>query len=180
MRIKPCDTAFIVVDYQEKLVPIMFEKEKLIKNSKILIEGLKAHEIPFVVTEQYKKGLGETIYDIKESIGEFEAFDKTTFGCYDDENIKNKIDSFKRKNIIVFGIEAHICVLQTVIALRQEGYNVILVEDCISSRKALDKACALKRAEYEGAVITTYESLLFELTLTAKSPVFKKISALIK
>ena len=96
------------------------------------------------------------------------------------EEIKKAIEEKGRKNVIVCGAEAHICVLQTVIDLIAEGFNVFLVEDCIGSRKPNDKAMAIKRAEKEGAFLTTYEQTLYELTLGAANPHFKAISKLTK
>ena len=180
MRLKPNETMTVVIDYQEKLMPAINENEKLISNSAILLKGLKELEIPMVVSQQYTKGLGETVAPIAEALGEFEAFDKKTFSLLQTEEIKKAIGEKGRKNVIVCGAEAHICVLQTVIDLIAEGFNVFLVEDCIGSRKPNDKAIAIKRAEKEGAFLTTYEQTLYELTLGAANPHFKAISKLTK
>jgi nicotinamidase-related amidase len=106
--------------------------------------------------------------------------DKITFSCADDEVIIKKIEDTGKKNILIFGIEAHICVLQTAIDLLEKGYNVILVENCISSRKEKDRIIGIQRAVAEGAILTTYEAILFELTRSAKHNSFKEISSLIK
>jgi len=180
MRIKAEDTLAIVVDYQTKLMPAIFENDVLISKSEILLKGLKELEIPMIVSQQYTKGLGETVEPIKEAIGEFEAFDKITFSLYQDEELKKAIDESGKKNMVRCGAEAHICVLQTVIDLCEAGYNVFLIEDCIGSRKPNDKKMALKRAQKEGAFITTYEAVLYELTVGAANPHFKAISKLTK
>jgi len=180
MRIKAEDTMAIVVDYQTKLMPAIFENDVLISKSEILLKGLKELEIPMIVSQQYTKGLGETVEPIKEAIGEFEAFDKKTFSLYQDEELKKAIDESGKKNMVICGAEAHICVLQTVIDLCEAGYNVFLIEDCIGSRKPNDKKMALKRAQKEGAFITTYEAVLYELTVGAANPHFKAISKLTK
>lgn len=181
MRILAEDSLTLIIDYQERLVPVIHNVEEILHNSKILIKGLKALEIPMLVTQQYTKGIGMTVPVIAEAVGEgFKYLDKLTFSCADNEEILKKITASGKKNIIICGIEAHICVLQTVIDLIQKGYQVILVEDCIGSRKENDKKVAVQRAAQEGAVVTTYEAILFELTRSAKTDVFKEISRLIK
>lgn len=181
MRILAEDTMALVIDFQEKLMPVIHKNEELLHNVQILIKGLRTLNIPMLVTQQYTKGIGMTVSEITNIFGdEFTYEDKIAFSCMDDENIANKINESTKENIIVFGVEAHICILQTVIDLIEEGYKVILVEDCIGSRKLNDKNIAVKRAIQEGAIITTYEALLFELTRIAKGDVFKTISKLIK
>ena len=181
MRIKLEDTLALIIDYQDKIVPAMNKKEELLQNTQKLIEGLKILGVPSIVSQQYTKGLGMTIPEIKELYGEeFSYFDKKTFSCMDDADISEKLASSNKKNIIVCGIEAHVCVLQTVIDLISAGYNVILVEDCISSRKKHDKKIALQRMQSEGAILSTYESILFELTRVSGTDTFKQISRLVK
>lgn len=171
----------LIIDLQERLVPVIDRKEELLHNTKILIKGLHALNIPSIVTQQYTKGLGMTIPEIAEAVGgPFDYYDKITFSCAENEEIYTKIKESGKKNIIVCGVEAHICVLQTVIDLIAEGFNVILVEDCIGSRKENDRRIGIKRAASEGAVLTSYESILFELTRTANTEVFKIISGLVK
>jgi len=178
MRIKMDETAALIIDYQERLVPAMHNKDELIRNSRILIEGLQVLGVPLIVSTQYKKGLKETIPEISEAASGAETIDKISFSCFDEEKIR---EAFKgRKTIIVCGIEAHVCVLQTVIDLCAAGYHVVLVEDCIDSRRENDKRIALRRAEAEGAMLTTYEAILFELTRYAGTDRFREISALIK
>lgn len=181
MRIHWQDTMAFVIDYQEKLIPVMDKRAILIKNTEILIKGLKELHIPIIATQQYTKGLGESIREIKSILGEDVYYlDKITFSVAEDENILKEIKKRNVKNIIICGIEAHICVLQSVIDLIEMGYHVILVVDCISSRKELDKQYGIERAKIEGAVLTTYEAILFELLRTAKNEKFKSISQLIK
>ena len=180
MRIKPENTIAIAVDYQTKLVPAMNNIRELIHNSSILLKGLKALDVPVIITQQYTKGLGETVLDIRSAAGDCPVFDKITFSCFMDEAIKNAIYSSGRKTVLVCGIEAHVCVLQTVIDLIEEGYQVVLVSDCIDSRKPSDKEAALVRARQEGAIITSYEAILFELTQIAGNEKFKEISRLVK
>lgn len=176
MRIEKDKAIAIVVDYQEKLVPVMYDTEKLIHNSCILLEGLKTLGVPMVITQQYTKGLGTTVAPIKEAAGTEEYIDKISFTAYESvaEQVKGK--TF----VIVCGIETHICVLQTVIDLKAAGYIPVLVADCVSSRKEADKDIALERAKAEGAIVTTYESLLFELLKVAGTDTSKVIQKLIR
>ena len=176
MRIEREHVAAIVVDYQEKLVPVMNDKDILLHNSCMLLEGLKALDVPMVITQQYTKGLGMTVQEIFDATGVTEYIDKISFTAYD--CVKEKLRA--KKFIIVCGIEAHICVLQTVIDLKEAGFVPVLVADCISSRKESDKQVALERARQEGAIVTTYESLLFELLKVAGTETSKKIQKLIR
>lgn len=176
MRIERERAVALVIDYQEKLVPVMHEKETLIHNSCILLEGLNILEVPVVLTQQYTKGLGMTVEEITNAVGTSAYIDKISFTAFDcvKEQIKDK------KFVIVCGIETHICVLQTVIDLKAAGFVPVLVADCVSSRKAEDKQMALERARQEGAIVTTYESLLFELLKVAGTDTSKKIQKLIR
>jgi Amidases related to nicotinamidase len=181
MRILAEDTMALVIDFQERLVPVIQKQEELLQNTLILLRGLKVLKIPMLITQQYPKGLGMTVPIISEAVGETsDYYDKITFSCAEDEAIRNKIKESGKKNIIICGIEAHICVLQTVIDLISQKYNVILVEDCIGSRKESDRQIGIRRAIAEGAIPATYESVLFELTRVAKTDVFREVSRLIK
>ncbi len=181
MRILAEDTMALVIDFQEKLVPVMDRREELLHNTEILIKGLQALGIPMLVTQQYTKGIGRTVPVLADIFGEgFSYEDKLTFSCAENETILDKLRATGKKNIIICGIEAHICVLQTIVDLIALGYQVILVEDCVGSRKDSDRQVGIKRAVMEGAFPTTYESILFELTRVAKTDVFKEISRLIK
>lgn len=176
MKIERNETAALVIDYQEKLVPVMQDKDNLIQNSSLLLAGLELLGIPMVVTQQYTKGLGMTVAEIVDAARTEEYVDKISFSAY--ECVKEQIKD--KKFIIVCGIETHICVLQTVLDLIAEGYIPVVVADCISSRKAIDKKMALKRMRDEGAIVTTYESVLFELLKVAGTEESKRIQRLIK
>jgi nicotinamidase-related amidase len=181
MRILAEETMALVIDFQERLVPVIHNSDELLHNTQILIKGLQTLGIPMLVTQQYTKGIGMTVPVLSEVFGEdFNYEDKISFSCAEDETILRKIEEAGKKNIIICGIEAHICVLQTVIDLISKGYNVVLVENCIGSRKESDRLVGIERAMAEGAILTTYESILFELTRVAGTEVFKSISRLIK
>ena len=180
MKIKAEDCVFVQVDVQEKLFPHISNKEELEKNLLILVKGLKLHNIPIIVNEQYKKGIGETIPSLKELIDSYPHFEKTTFSCCGNEDGLTAIKATGKKFVILAGIETHVCVLQTALDLLEEGLQPVLVTDCVNSRKEKDKEMAIMRLVQAGVIPTTYESLLFELTVNAKNPCFKEISSLVK
>jgi nicotinamidase-related amidase len=183
MRILPEQTMGIAIDYQERLIPAIEDNTNLIKNSKILLAGLALLGVPLLVTRQYPKGIGDTVEEIRAVTAGARIFDKTAFSCYQDAAIKTAVDELRRqgrKNIVLCGTEAHVCALQTALDLLAAGYSVVYVADCIGSRKFGDKKTALKRAVSEGALLTTYEALLFELTASSGHPAFKGISQLVK
>jgi len=181
MRILAKDVVAMLVDYQSKLVPAMEQKDSLLRNSLKLIKGLQVLHIPMVVTQQYTKGLGETIQEIKNILDtKTQYYEKITFSSMEEESIKAAVAEYEKKILLVCGIEAHVCVLQTVIDAIETGYQVIVVKDCISSRNLNDMETALIRMQQEGALITTSESILFELTRQAGDEIFKQILKLVK
>ncbi len=180
MRIKAQDCVFVQVDVQERLFPHIANNEELEKNLVTLVKGLQLHEIPMIINEQYKKGIGETIASLRELISDYPHFEKTTFSCCGQEDGLAAIKASGKKYVILAGIETHVCVLQTALDLLEEGLQPVLVIDCVNSRKESDKDIAIQRLIQAGVIPTTYESLLFELTVNAKNPVFKEISKLVK
>jgi nicotinamidase-related amidase len=180
MRILKDRTIALVIDLQERLFPFIHENEKLLKNVPILVQGLKALGIHIFVTEQYIKGLGPTVDPIAQALGDIKRIEKMSFSCCDEPRLMEGIAVTGKENVIIAGIESHVCVLQTVIDLIRNGYHPIVVEDCISSRKETDKRIAIERMKKEGAIITTYESVLFELLRYSGTEQFKIISRLVK
>ncbi len=180
MRIIREDTIGLVIDIQDRLLPVMANKVSLLKNCQILIKGLQELAIPLLITQQYTKGLGETNIEIKSAVDNFTYIEKSEFSCCDTPSFAAKLSELTTKNVIICGIEAHVCVLQTAIDLKSSGYNPIIVMDCISSRLAENIKLAKERFRFESIMMTSYESLLFELTRTSSAPEFKAISKLIK
>lgn len=174
------DITLVVVDVQEKLMPVMSGKEELEEKLTRFVKGMKTLGIPAVVTQQYTKGIGETIPSISEALGDFEHVEKTSFGCMKNDEFRARIEEAGNKTVAVCGVEAHICVQQTVLQLLDEGYDVYLVVDCIGSRSEEDKVWAVARMGEAGAVITTYESVLYEIMGDSKADEFKEISAIVK
>lgn len=179
MKIEFEDSMLLVVDIQEKILPAMHEWEEVLKNCLTLIRGAAALKLPVVITQQYPRGLGNTLEEVTGLTPEAKIFDKTSFSCLTTE-VAGELKNLGKKHIIICGIESHVCVLQTIIDLVKNGYQPVLVADCVSSRKKTDLKFAVRRAQAEGATITTYESVLFELMGSAKHPEFREISKIIK
>jgi nicotinamidase-related amidase len=179
-RLKRNETAAVVIDVQEKLFPLIHEHDQLAKNMSILIQGLKILGIPMIVTQQYTKGLGGTVSTINEAIGDYHYIEKMAFSCCGDEGFMNELKKLNKKNVILMGIESHVCVLQTALDLIAENLQPVLIEDCVSSRKPNDKRIAVKRIKQAGAIVSTYESILFELTEVSGTDLFRSIVKLVK
>jgi nicotinamidase-related amidase len=180
MRITKENTTGLVVDIQERLFPVMWEKEKLLSNCKMLLTGLAELNIPTMVTQQYTRGLGETLPEIKAAIPDFEYIEKRDFSCCDEPAVIEKLKESGAKNIILCGIESHVCVLQTAVDLKDAGLNPVVVMDCVSSRTSENVELAKERFRFEGIMMTSVESVLFELTRSSGAPQFKAISKLVK
>jgi nicotinamidase-related amidase len=180
MRILKENTIGLVIDIQERLVPVMEENEQLVENCSKLIQGLQILGLPLLVTQQYSKGLGETIEEIKSVINDFQYIEKKDFSCCDEPVFSEKLALAGAKNVIICGIEAHVCVLQTAIDLKAAGYVPVVVMDCVASRSFDNVDLAMERFRYEGILMTSCESVLFELTRSAGALGFKEISKLVK
>jgi nicotinamidase-related amidase len=174
------NTVLVVIDFQERLFPVMHDKEKLLRNAVKLIKGASVLEIPIILTEQYPKGLGPTIPEIKELIPDIKPIEKVCFNCCDEETFSKALETTKRKQVLIAGIEAHICVYQTAMALARAGYEVQVVGDCVASRNPENKLAALFKMSAVGISPTTTEMALFELLKVAKGDKFKQISSIVK
>jgi len=180
MRINREDCTALVIDIQERLFPHVAGKEELLRRCLILLEGLRLLEVPVSVTEQYPKGLGPTLPEIREALDPFSPTEKMAFSCCDEPAYRSTIDHSNRRTVIICGIETHVCVLQTVVDLLELGFHPVVVADCTGSRNTADRQVALERMRQEGAVVTTCESILFELARVSGTPLFKSISRLVK
>jgi nicotinamidase-related amidase len=167
------NTALVVIDIQERFIPTIAEIDELIKNTEKLVKACKILNIPIISTEQYPKGLGKTV--IK---GLDNPIEKITFDCFLEDKFCKEVKKFK--NLIITGIESHVCVLQTIIGGIKKGFKMHLVVDAISSRKLSDKAIAVERAKQEGALLATTEMIIFQLLEKAGTPEFKQISEIVK
>jgi nicotinamidase-related amidase len=175
------DSVLVVIDVQEKLCHAMDDKvlKHLVKNAGILMDAAAELKIPVVVTEQYVKGLGETLPDLKNRISE-PALEKMTFSCCGDAAFTERLKSLGKKQVIIVGMECHVCVLQTVIELLDAGFIVHLVRDAVMSRRKDNWFVGLDAAREAGAVITSTEAALFQLLKVAGTEEFKKLSKLVR
>jgi nicotinamidase-related amidase len=180
MRIVPDDCCALLIDVQERLYPHIHEHEPMLARIQVLFKGLELLHIPWLVSEQYVKGLGPTLPALLPFLATHSPIEKMSFSCCDEPRLLMKLHEFQRNTVIIAGIEAHVCVLQTVIDLKENGYTPVVVADAVSSRRPLDKQVALDRMKREGALLTTTESLLLELCRSSGTELFKSISALIK
>lgn len=175
------NTLIVLIDAQERLLPAMSDAEYLLANINKLIQGAKALNIPLVITEQYPKGLGKTDENLIAELGElYDPVEKTTFSCYKNINFKEVLENYGKSNIVLSGIETHICVLQTAIELKNAGFNVFVAEDCVASRNDNDHYMAIQRLSNSKITISTVESILMEMCGRSDRPEFKTISAIIK
>ena len=171
-----------VIDVQERLCVAMDEKvlHKLTKNIGILLESATELKIPVLVTEQYVKGLGATLPELKEKTAGATSYEKMTFSCCGSNEFIEKLRKSGRTQIIITGMESHVCVLQTVIDLRDAGFDVHVVKDAVMSRSKQNWQTAIEVMTLAGAVPTCTESVLFQLLKVAGTEEFKKLSKLIK
>jgi nicotinamidase-related amidase len=179
-----------VVDYQERLMPVIHRSEATLEAAAKLIRGCRVLGVPILAAQQYTKGLGETVAPLARALTEsltaggapasFDPVEKTAFSCWGEPVFVQRLKETKRKQVILCGVETHICVLQTTLDLLREGYEVFLPLDTISSRKTEDREAALRRMAAAGAAETTVEAVLFELLQDKQADGFKQISALVK
>lgn len=174
------NTILVLIDYQERLFPAMHDKETLLRNVLKLVRGANVLGVPIILTEQYPKGLGRTLPEITEVLPDVKPLEKTCFSCCDEENFNAALKTSARKQVLIAGIEAHICVYQTAMALARSGYEVQVVSDCISSRDPENKLAALFKMGAAGISPTTTETALFELLKVGRGDVFKQISGIVK
>ncbi len=174
------NTALCVVDVQGKLAHLMHEKEELFLNVERLIKGAQILEMPIILTEQYPKGLGPTLSQLTELMPDVKPIEKISFSCCANDDFSEQIRELGRRQLLLTGIETHICIYQTSLDLIEAGYEVSLVADAVSSRTEFNKSIALDRIKTAGALLTTTEMALFELLHKAEGPKFKEISKLIK
>lgn len=178
INITPENSAFLFIDFQEKLVN-MLVKNKCARKAEILARTAKILGIKTVLTEQYPQGLGSTIAQVKYSVSDnAKFFEKTSFNALCADGVTEAVGDVK--NVFVFGIETHICVYQSAIALLEKGYNVFVVKDACASRETDEFKAGINLMEKEGAKIITTEMVIFEMLKSSKHPNFKEVQALIK
>ncbi len=177
------DSLVLIIDIQDKLTRMLDENicRQIIENSQKLVSSAKALGIHTIVTEQYPQGLGQTIQEIKDILAQdYIPFEKTAFNALLENGFYGNLKNHNKKQIVICGIESHICVLQTAVALLKEGYEVYVVKDICASRKKSEFKCAMELLRQCGAKICSLEIILFGWLKGAKNPNFKQIQALIK
>jgi len=178
----PAKAVLVVIDVQEKLCAAMDENalRQLTKNAGILLESAIELALPVIFTEQYVKGLGPTLSELKGRAPAASCFEKLTFSCCGNEAFVKQLKQSGRTQIIVTGMETHVCVLQTVIELLGEGFDIHIVKDAVMSRSSDNKQTAIEAMALAGAVPTSTESVVFQLLKIAGTESFKKLSKLVK
>lgn len=181
-RILLDDTQALLIDAQAKLMPHIAEHEAITQKMAILIEALQVLNVPIMLNEQYKKGLGETIAKLYDLLCDDNrtSFEKTSFSVCDNQLSWAHIAKQNRTTVLLFGIETHVCVLQTALDLLDNGFCPVVISDATSSRHEDDKRYALQRMQQAGVMISSTEAILFELLRDAKHTAFKTISGLVK
>lgn len=181
-RIARENTQAMIIDLQERLTPHIYDHENILKKTVTLIKGLQALNIPIMLNEQYKKGLGDTLPEIRDILegDNAKGFEKVTFSACDNDEAWHYLAQQNRSTILLFGVEAHVCVLQTALDLLDNGMQPVIIGDAVGSRFPYDKKQAIRRIRRAGGVITTVETILFELCRSSEDPAFKTISNLIK
>ena len=176
------DSVLVLIDIQERLTTAMASgvRERLIAQVSTLITAAKALSVPVIVTEQYPKGLGATEEALKSLLLEtVPIIEKTSFSAAKVDDFLAEIAQTKRKQIILTGMQTHICIMQSALDLQQQGYQVFVVEDAVSSRSAINQDNALQRMRQAGIIISNVESIIFEWLGDAKHPAFRSLSKLI-
>lgn len=172
--------SLVVVDVQGKLAELMYDRQNLFRNIAILIKAAKILDIPILWSQQCPQALGPTVPRIARLLAGNGPINKSSFSCCGEERFNSVLKSLSRQQVLLCGIEAHICIYQTALDLLKAGYNVNVIVDAVSSRTPENKQTAISRMQIEGVSIANTEMVLFELLRTAKHPQFKQIAKLIK
>ncbi len=174
------DTVLLIIDIQEKLAVVMKERDRIVKNNLHLIELAKMIGVPVMVTEQYPKGLGTTVAEIRDALPLYRPIEKMTFDCCGQPAFLEDLKKHNKRSVVLTGMETHICVLQTCIGLLRSGINVHLIQDAVCSRTKENWKTGIEFMREAGAVVTSTETVLFQLLKVAGTEEFKKISKRIK
>ena len=180
VRVNRAQAGLLVVDIQEKLLPAMFEKERVTANSEKLIRGARILGVPVVVTEQYRKGLGPTVPGIAAAMEKFAPLEKLTFSACGAAGWRAAFNKADVSDMVLCGIECHVCVTQTCLDLLDSSFTVFVAADATSSRTAENYRAGLERMRDSGAVIVSTEMILFELLGRAGTDEFKQVLNLVK
>ena len=178
-KLNPKTTVFVLVDVQDAFEPVIYQFDKVVENSNKLLKGAEILGVKVIATEQYPQGLGKTVKEIYLPEG-VEPIPKVCFSCLGSKEFMTQLEKTKAKSVVLFGIEAHICLLKTALDALDKGFEVHMVEDAISSRTKENNRIGLERMRQAGAFIASTEMVLFQLMHEAGSDKFKEISKLVK
>ncbi len=175
--LKASDCALVVIDIQQKLLPPIFNKEQLVRNTSLLIRLAKILNIPTLLTTQYAKGLGPTVPEIAGLLDGVDAIDKVEFGCFGKDTFCSAVKSLpgNRNTVLLCGMETHICVMQTALGALEQGYLVHVASDAVGSRAESNWKIGLERMRDAGCVISSTEMMMYELLRQSGSPAFKEL-----
>jgi nicotinamidase-related amidase len=176
MLLKRSDSILVLIDIQEKLVPAILNREQMISRCEWLLKLAKEMQVPILASEQYSKGLGTTVLPLNTYIDRSKCIEKVHFSCMQEPKYCNELKSHNKKQLILIGIEAHVCVMQTALEMKDSGYDVYVVVDAVSSRSELDLKYGLKRMKQDGIHLVTSEMVLFEWLRQAGTEEFKRVS----
>jgi nicotinamidase-related amidase len=174
------DTVLMVIDMQGNLYESMQDRQFLQENVRRLIRGMQVFGIPVIVTEQIPEKLGPTIEPVASLLPEVRRIPKSDFSCCGDGSIMKALNAVERRQVLLSGIEAHVCVYQTAIDLMEFGYEVHIVADAVSSRTVMNREIGIQKMRDQGAHLASTEMVLFELIRTAEDPKFKEIFKIVK
>ena len=181
-RIARENTQAMIIDVQERLTPYIYDHENIVKKTVTIIKGLQALGIPIMLNEQYKKGLGDSLPELRDVLegDNAKSFEKVTFSACDNNDTWHHLAQQNRSTVLLIGVEAHACVLQTALDLLDNGMQPVIIGDAVGSRFPYDNKQAIRRIRRAGGIISTVETILFELCRSSEDPAFKTILNLIK
>lgn len=178
--LNPEDACLVIIDIQQKLLPVMQDQLRMVRNCSVLIQTAKALNIPIFWCQQVPAALGPTVPELAALLEGIVPFDKSSFSCAGQKYFINAIETSGRRTAVLCGIEAHVCVFQTAMDILQKGMDVHVISDAISSRTPENKQIAFDRMKSAGVIISSTEMLLFELLRTSNHPAFRELSNLIR
>lgn len=178
--LKKESAALVIIDIQERILGAMSHPDRVVENTLKLIKGFKTLNLPIFYTEQYPKGLGETAKALQEELQGLTAIQKLSFSCFGADGFFQRLKDNNITQVVIAGIESHVCVMQTVLDLKANSFQVNVCADAVSSRKEIDYNTALRRMEVNEVEVTTTESVLFELLNVCGTDEFKAISKIVK
>lgn len=174
------NTAIVLIDIQGKLATLMHDRENLYKSLETIVKGMNVLKVPVIWMEQVPQSLGPTIEEVAAHLGNRKPIAKNTFSCCDNDQFMDELNQIDRSQILLAGIETHICVYQTAASLISRGYQVQAIEECVSSRTSANKQIGLDAIRGLGGMVTSCEMILFELMKSTDANGFKEIVKLIK